>query len=117
MWSHDAGGAGVVGVATDRVVVSDRAGTVWALSRADGSALWQQPALSRRNLSGVAVQGDYAVVGDMEGYLHWLRLADGAFAARARAGSDPIRGRPIVSDGLLVVQDTGGGLSAWRVAP
>lgn len=117
LWQHDAGGAGSVGVAADRIVVADPKGTVWALAKGDGSALWQQPALARRNLTAVAVQGNYAVVGDIEGYLHWLRLEDGAFAARARAGDEAIKGAPVVADGLLVVQDTEGRLSAWRVSP
>lgn len=117
LWMHDAGGPGSVGVSADRVVVSDPQGTVWGLGKSDGSALWQQPALARRNLSGVAVQGEYAVVGDLEGYLHWLRLADGAFAARVRATDDPIRAAPVVADGILVVQGTGGEISAWRVSP
>ena len=68
-------------------------------------------------MTGPAIQGDYAVVGDLEGYLHWLRLGDGAFAARVDAAGDAIRANPVVVDGILVVQDTGGGLSAWRVAP
>ncbi|MGN6112273.1 MAG: outer membrane protein assembly factor BamB [Luteimonas sp.] len=117
LWSHDAGGPGTVGLASDRIVVSDAKGTVWALAKTDGSALWQQPALARRNLTAAVVQGNYAVVGDIEGYLHWLNLQDGAFAARARAGSDPIRGQPVVADGLLIVETTGGELSAWRISP
>ena len=72
---------------------------------------------ARRNLTAATVQGNYAVVGDIEGYLHWLNLQDGAFAARARAGSDAIRGQPVVADGLLVVETTGGELSAWRISP
>ena len=115
IWTRDNGGAGRLGNASDRVVVADPAGTVWALDKTSGSALWSQPGLARRNLSGVAVQGDYAVVGDYDGYLHWLRLDDGQFAARARAGGDAIRGAMVVSAGVLVVQNLDGDLSAFRV--
>jgi outer membrane protein assembly factor BamB len=77
--------------------------------------MWQQPALARRNLSGVAIQGDYAVVGDFDGYVHWLNLADGALAARMRAGRDAVRAAPVVADGVLVVQTIDGDLSAYRL--
>jgi outer membrane protein assembly factor BamB len=115
VWSSESGGAGRVGVASDRLVVSDPAGTVWAIDKAGGSAYWQQDKLARRNLGSAAVHGDYAVVGDYDGYLHWMRLDNGEFAARARAGRSPLRASPVVVDGILLVQDTGGGLSAWRV--
>jgi outer membrane protein assembly factor BamB len=115
-WSAQSGGPGRVGVGSDRVVVADAHGTVWALDKATGGVLWQQPGLARRNVSGTAVQGDYAVVGDFDGYLHWLKLSDGSFAARQRAGGDPIKAAPVVVDGVLVVQTTGGEVSAWRVA-
>ena len=117
MWVHDAGGVGNVGVSPGLVVVSDPQGIVWGLDKSNGSAMWKQAAFERRDLSGVAVQGDYAVVGDFDGYLHWLRLSDGAIAARVRASKDMIRAAPVVADGVLVVQGTGGELSAWRVSP
>lgn len=115
LWSHDSGGAGRLGNAGDRLVASDPAGTVWAINKADGGALWQQPALTRRNLTGAAVQGDYAVVGDFDGYLHWLRLDNGQFAARARAGGKALHAAPVVADGVLVVQNVDGELSAFRL--
>jgi outer membrane protein assembly factor BamB len=115
IWAHDTGGSGRAAVSADRVVVSDPDGTVWGLDKSNGASLWQQAALARRNVTGPAIQGDYAVVGDYEGYLHWLKLADGAFAARVDAAGDAIRATPVVVDGILVVQSTGGELSAWRL--
>ena len=105
VWSHDAGGPGRPAVGADKVVVTDPAGTVWALDKATGAALWQQAALARRN------------VGDLDGFLHWLRLSDGAFAARANFDGEAIRAAPVVADGIALVQDVDGGLSAWRVTP
>ena len=115
IWGSDRGGSGRPGLAIDKVVVSDRNGSVWGLDRSSGSAIWEQPALARRNLSGVAVHGGYAVVGDFEGYLHWLRLDNGELAARERAGRAAVKGAPVVSDGVLVVQNVDGDLTAWRV--
>lgn len=115
MWSSQYGGAGRLGVAGDRLIVADPAGSVYALDKAGGASLWQQPALARRNLNSPVVQGDYAVVGDYDGYLHWLRLEDGELAARARVGGDALRGTPVVADGVLVVQDIDGELAAFRL--
>lgn len=115
LWAQDHGGAGRIGLSSDRVVVADPAGVVWALDKNGGSAMWQQAGLARRSLSGAAVQGEFAVVGDYDGYLHWLRLDNGDFGARVRAGRDPINAAPVVSDGILLVQTASGDLSAWRV--
>ncbi|MCC4620916.1 outer membrane protein assembly factor BamB [Xanthomonas cassavae CFBP 4642] len=116
LWTRDHGGAGGVGVSSAVVVVSDNAGSVWGLDKSSGAAMWSQAALARRSLTGVAIQGDYAVVGDYKGYLHWLKLSDGALAARARAGRDTLLAQPVVVDGILLVQNTDGDLSAFRLA-
>jgi len=115
MWTSEHGGAGRIGVASDRLVVSDSNGSVFGLEKTGGSALWQQPGLARRNLTAPVVQGEYAVVGDYDGYLHWLKLDNGEFAARTRVGRDALRAAPIVVDGVLVVQSVDGKLSAFRL--
>ncbi|MEI2455075.1 outer membrane protein assembly factor BamB [Lysobacter firmicutimachus] len=115
IWVSDHGGVGRLGVGSDRLIVADPTGLVFGLDKASGSALWQQPSLARRNLSGAAVQGDYAVVGDYDGYIHWLKLDTGEFAARARVGGKALRANPVVVDGVLVVQNVEGELTAFKL--
>jgi hypothetical protein len=42
----------------------------------------------RRSLTGPALQGDYVVVGDYKGYVHWLQTPM-AMAALARVAATP----------------------------
>ncbi len=114
MWSSDNGGARGLGLSNSAVVISDRQGNVVGLDRNTGGALWTQPGLLNRNTSAPAVQGDYAVVGDLDGVVHWLRLSDGAFAARQKLGG-AIVGQPVVSGGIVVVQTTSGQLAAFSL--
>jgi outer membrane protein assembly factor BamB len=115
LWVRDHGGAGGVAVSSGNVVVTDNKGGVFGLDKISGAAMWSQPALARRSLTGPAVHGDYAVVGDYKGYLHWLRLDNGEFAARAKSGGDALLAQPIVVDGILLVQNVDGDLTAFRL--
>ncbi|GAA5073151.1 outer membrane protein assembly factor BamB [Lysobacter panacisoli] len=115
MWSSDHGGAGRIGLGTERLVVTDPTGIVFGLDKAGGSAMWQQDGLARRNVSGAAVQGDYAVVGDFDGYVHWIKLENGEFAARERVGGKAVKAAPVVADGIAIVQNVNGELTAFRL--
>ncbi|MFC5577991.1 outer membrane protein assembly factor BamB [Lysobacter niabensis] len=115
VWASQFGGAGRLAVASDRLVVTDPAGSVHAIDKNSGASLWQQPALARRLLTSAVVQGDYAAVGDYDGYLHWLKLDTGELAARARVSGNALRGTPVVADGILVAQDVDGELAAFRL--
>lgn len=114
MWDRENGGPRGLGLSNSAVVVTDPTGKVWGLDKNTGSSLWQQDGLAYRSTSAPAVQGDYAVVGDLEGVLHWLRLSDGAFAARSSVGG-AITGQPAVADEVLVVQTVDGQLAAFAL--
>ena len=116
LWTHDVGSYGGVAVAGDKVLLSDRNGDVWALDRSTGNPAWKQNVLERRQLTTPVVQGEYAVVGDLEGYLHWLRLDTGVVAGRARVERAAIRGTPQVSpEGVLYALSNEGKLAAYRL--
>lgn len=114
LWTRDVGSHTGLAMLTDRLLVSDKAGTVWAIDRSSGSALWKQDVLTNRWLTTPAIHGDFAVVGDIEGYLHWIRIATGEIAARVRLDKAAILGTPQVStDGLLVAQSVEGKVAAY----
>ena len=62
-------------------------GTVEGIDERSTTALWRNESLARRQLSAPAVLSSYVVVGDVEGYLHFLSQVDGRFVARERVDS------------------------------
>lgn len=115
LWTRDHGGAGCVTLSSSYVIVTDNQGGVFGLDKQSGAASWSQTGLARRQLTGPALQGDYVVVGDLDGYVHWLQQSDGAMAARAKTGGT-VKAQPIVADGVLLVQNIEGKLTAFRLA-
>ncbi len=95
--------------------IGDADGVVWGLDLRSGAAVWRQDALKYRKLSNVAVLRDYVVVGDFEGYLHWLDRNDGSIAARTRVGDEPITTGLRVVDDVLYTLGDGGELAAIRL--
>ncbi|MDJ0739074.1 MAG: outer membrane protein assembly factor BamB [Gammaproteobacteria bacterium] len=99
----------------DGLYVADEEGVVWGLELRSGAVRWSQKALANRRLSNTAALGGLVVVGDFEGYLHWLDNKDGSLVARTRLGSEPITTGLQVVDGVLYVQGDGGQLAAVRL--
>jgi outer membrane protein assembly factor BamB len=115
-WTRDNGGANSLELTADGVLVADRGGTLWSLDRAGGSALWRQEGLVRREPTGPALAGNYAVLGDLEGYLHWVDPRTGEFKARARVGKARILATPIATPtGTVIAVTDEGRLAAYRL--
>jgi outer membrane protein assembly factor BamB len=55
---------------------------------------------------------NYVVVGDGEGYLHWLDKHDGHFAGRIKVGS-AVFATPIVDKNVLYILTNNGNLSSY----
>ena len=99
-----------------RLYVTDAGDAVWALDQRTGGSLWKQTQLSGRQLSAPVVGGNYVVVGDFEGYLHWLNRIDGKIEARVRADNKGIVAPPIYQNGIFYILGNSGQLSAYRIA-
>lgn len=113
IWSHEI--SSYRGLAADSlgVYVSTAEGDVVRLDRASGAERWRQKGLERRLLSAPVLQGNYVIVADYKGILHWLSMDDGSFAARGKGGSR-ISTAPQAVDNLVIVQTDKGAIEAWR---
>lgn len=114
LWNRDVSSYAGLDVDDRQVYVSDDTDAVLALDRRNGGTLWKQPELTGRRLSAPAVSGNHVVVGDFEGYLHWLSPDSGRIVGRTRAASKAIVAPPLAVGDIVFVQDQGGTLGAFR---
>jgi outer membrane protein assembly factor BamB len=74
--------------ATDDVIyLSDVNDSIWAFDRYTGATLWKQDSLLNRKLTAPTTINNVIVVGDFEGYLHFLDKNDGHIIARQKVGN------------------------------
>lgn len=115
-WSHEASSYRGMTLEDGTLYLATADGDVVALKARTGTELWRQSALAHRRLSSLASMGDAVVVGDFQGYLHWLDKASGALAARVGTGRARISSAPVVVGDLVVVNNDRGQISAYRVS-
>ncbi|WP_371186686.1 outer membrane protein assembly factor BamB [Thalassotalea maritima] len=87
----------------NQVFATDVQGHVYAINRVTGMEEWSNLQLTNRQTTGAVSVGDYVVVGDFEGYLHWLDKQTGRIVARYQVDSSGIFATPVVRDNLLYV--------------
>ncbi|AOE50291.1 outer membrane protein assembly factor BamB [Kangiella sediminilitoris] len=78
-------------------------GTVVALNRLTGEVSWKQEGLKYRSPTAAADFGDYIVVGDFEGYVHFLDKSTGQFVARDHLDDYGFAHQPVVTDDELIM--------------
>jgi outer membrane protein assembly factor BamB len=116
LWKREASSrSGLDAAVGDSVYVSDDSDYVWAYQDGSGDALWRQTRLLRRKISAPVIVGQNVLVGDFEGYVHWISRKDGRFVARLQVSDSAIRSKPVVKDGLVYITAVDGTLTALRI--
>lgn len=114
LWTHDISSYTGMAVANDGVFVTDATSHVWSFGTNSGLVNWRQTQLAARQISPPALFGKYVVLGDAQGYVHWLDKKDGHFAAREFAGS-AIYAAPLVENGIVYLYTKNGNLLAYSL--
>ncbi|MFU0920234.1 outer membrane protein assembly factor BamB [Kluyvera sichuanensis] len=104
MWKRELGSVNDFIVDGNRIYIVDQNDRVLALTTDGGVTLWTQSDLLHRLLTSPALYNGSLVVGDAEGYMHWINPEDGRFVAQQKVDSAGFLTEPVVADGKLLIQ-------------
>lgn len=112
-WTRDISSFTDIAVDDNAVYLTSDKSEVWALERLSGNSIWKQDKLLYRSASGPAILDQTVVVGDLEGYVHWLDKLSGKIVGRSKLTDSRIIATPVASDGVLYVYASDGTLAAY----
>lgn len=113
-WSQSANGSEGVHGDAETVYGTESNGNVLAWRRSDGARVWSSDRLKLRKLTSPLLLGRSVVIGDGEGWVHFLSRTDGAPLNRVSTDSSGIAAAPVVAADTLVVITRNGGVFGFR---
>lgn len=99
-----------VGIGIDErlIFTADERGAVMAFTRDAGLNVWRNDKLANRRLSTPTSFGRAVVIGDIQGYVHFLSRENGAFLGRAGTDGSAILSAPVAAGMNLIFQTQSG---------
>ena len=116
LWEKEVSSYSGMAIHKNIIYVAATNGDILAVERDTGNILWIQPDLQGRQLSQPVIQKDLLVVGDDDGYIHWLSLKNGQLQGRYKFQGDGIEAPPIVKGDKLYVYGRNGKLAKLIVS-
>lgn len=104
LWKRELGSVNDFIVDGNRIYIVDQNDRILALTTDGGVTLWTQSDLLHRLLTAPALYNGSLVVGDSEGYMHWVNPEDGRFEAQQKVDSSGFLTEPVIADGKLLIQ-------------
>lgn len=114
LWSRNVGGVNGIGADADYVFGGDGSDRLTAWKIGNGDTFWTAEQLSNRKLSVPLSFGKSVIVGDFEGYVHFLSRDTGKTELRLSTDGSPIVAAPVALGKTVLVATRNGGLFAIR---
>lgn len=112
LWKRQYSSYRQIAVYRNDIFITNTSGHVYALNRVNGIERWSNLELTNRGVTGPVVVNKYVVVGDFEGYLHWLDQETGEIVSRYNVDSSGIHSTPTVVNEVMYSQSRDGDLQA-----
>jgi outer membrane protein assembly factor BamB len=112
-WTKNLSSSVGVGVDERFVFAADEHGVLNAFARDSGSSVWTSKLLENRGLSAPISFGRAVVVGDAQGYIHFLSREDGSMLARVATDGSPLATTPMIAGANVIFQTHSGSVVAY----
>lgn len=117
IWSRE------IGASTNHLLVNNRCfylidqskHSIIAVDINGGIILWCQNELTNRNLTSPVLYSQYIIIGDSEGYLHWINANDGCLVTKNKIHDSGILTMLIVTGNQLIVQAINGEILSLKL--
>ena len=114
LWKRQYSSYRQLSISGNILYLTDIKGHIYAIDRNTGLERWSQLSLTNRGVTGPVPVGKYVVVGDFEGYLHWLDQDTGEIVSRYFFDGSGIYTTPMVNKEILYIQSRDGDLQAIK---
>ncbi|WP_158367817.1 outer membrane protein assembly factor BamB [Candidatus Williamhamiltonella defendens] len=108
LWKRNLGSVNDLTIHAGYIYLVDQNDRLVALKSDTGIPVWKKSDLLHRGLTAPVIYNGYLVVGDSEGYLHWLNAEDGRFVTQQEVNRSGFLGAPIEISGKLIIQARNG---------
>jgi outer membrane assembly lipoprotein YfgL len=114
IWSRNVGGVNGIGADAQYVFGADGSDRLTAWKIANGDTFWTAEQFLNRKLSVPLAFGKSVLVGDFEGYVHFVSRETGKTELRLPTDGSPIVAAPVALGNTVLVATKNGGLFAIR---
>ncbi len=115
LWERDFSTHRGLAVDNNNVYAIDAEDHIHAIEQTSPRLLWSNDSLHHRRLSHPEIFGNYLVVGDYAGFVHFISRTDGRLVATRRITFGAISNSPVVRGDKLYVLSDKGELSTLRI--
>ncbi len=117
MWSKELSTYSAMDHDQRHLYLVDEKGHLYALDLNTGAQAWRQEGLRGRAPSAPVATATHVVVGDYEGYVHWVDKDDGSLVARYKMGGEAIKAKPATDGDSVYVLDQDAELAVLQTRP
>ena len=115
LWKRKYSSYRQISISGNSIFFTTDRGHIYSVNRNDGLEQWNNLTMTNRGVTGPVIYDKYIVVGDFDGYLHWLSQETGEVVARHHLDGSGIHSTPTVINDVLYSQARNGDLEAIQI--